>query len=342
MRELATERLILRAFTPEDFESVHSYTSDAEITKYMVWGPNSPEDTKRFIKNAIDLSEENPVKNYQYAAVLKESGRLIGACNLCIPYGGDEGEVGWILHKDFWRMGYGSEMGKAMLELGFDSLNLRRIFACCDSENQGSYKVMEKLGMHKVGLFIEARKAFKGSCNEYSDELLYAILKADWEAFKEMNYYCSLPVEFTDFIEVLPLNDGEIYLVCKEKKKAVPEKNYVPDYDFHICCKGEAVGGIDLRIGYTKGLYYGGQIGYNVSEAHRGKGYAVRACRLPKPVAKAHGVKKLLITNNFTNLSSRRVCEKLGAKLLRETRIPEWHNLYEEGQRRLNIFEWSI
>ncbi|MPN53901.1 hypothetical protein SDC9_201569 [bioreactor metagenome] len=101
------------------------------------------------------------------------------------------------------------------------------------------------------------------------------------------------------------------------------------------------MGVLGLRIGYTEGLYYGGQIGYAVDEPHRGNGYAAAACRLVLPVAKAHGMTKLLITNDVNNFASRRVCEKLGLRFVRTALLPEWTELYCEGQRYINIFEWS-
>ena len=58
--------------------------------------------------------------------------------------------------------------------------NLHRILAHCDDENVGSYRVMEKIGMRREGLFIEGRQAHKQSNKKYSDELSYAILKSEW------------------------------------------------------------------------------------------------------------------------------------------------------------------
>jgi len=159
---------------------------------------------------------------------------------------------------------------------------------------------------------------------------------------EEIAYYNTLPCKFDDFITVPTLADGEIFLVCYEKYPANPEKKHVPSYQFLICKGGEKIGRINLRIGYTKGLYYGGQIGYEVDEAHRGQGYAVAACRLIAQVAKEHGMKKLLISNNYTNIASRRVCEKLGAKFVRLVKLPEWTDMYKGGQRFENIYEWSI
>jgi len=158
----------------------------------------------------------------------------------------------------------------------------------------------------------------------------------------EIAYYNAMPYKFDDFITVPTLTDGEIFLVCTEKFPAEPERNIVPSYIFIICKGGEKIGGINLRIGYSERLYYGGQIGYGLYEAHRGNGYAVAACRLIAQVAKAHGMEKLLITNNYTNTASRRVCEKLGARLVRVARLPEWTDLYKDGQRFSNIYEWNI
>ena len=162
------------------------------------------------------------------------------------------------------------------------------------------------------------------------------------ELKNEIAYYSNLPCRFEDFIEVPELKSGEISLNCVKKTPANPEKKWVPNYFFDICKNGKKIGQINLRIGYTEGLYYGGQIGYDIDESHRGNGYAVLACQLLTPVAKAHGMTKLIITNNVTNHASKRVCEKLGAKFIREAELPEWTDLYKEGQRFSNIFEWII
>ena len=167
-------------------------------------------------------------------------------------------------------------------------------------------------------------------------------MKLKCEINNEIAYYNSLPFEFNGHIEVPLLSDGEIFLICTDKHDAIPEKSYVPMYNFAICKGGEKIGEINLRIGYTDGLYYGGQIGYAINEAHRGNNYAAKACKLVANVAKAHGMVKLLITNNHTNTASMRVCEKLGAKFIRLVRLPEWTLLYQEGQRYENIYEWSI
>lgn len=342
MRTLRTERLVLRPFRGEDVGAVQSYAGDSGNTTFMLWGPNTVEETREFVRMAMMQAEVRPCVEYHYAVDL--DGEVIGGCSLSVA--GDEGEIGWILHRDYWRQGFGTEIGMELLKMGFDELKLHRILAHCDAENIGSYRIVENIGMRREGLFIEGRPGNKTSGKKYGDELSYAILRDEWEVGKEIAYYNTLPCEFSDFIDVPELSDGVVHLVCIAKDPARPEMNWVPSYEFIICRGSQKVGDISIRIGYGGGmygsnLYYGGQIGYNVDEEYRGNGYAVRACRLLLPVARAHKMEKLLITNGHTNDASRRVCEKLGARLVRVALLPEWHDLYRDGQRYVNIFEWN-
>ena len=71
---------------------------------------------------AINKTNETPCTNYQYAAATKDTNNRIGACNIALS--GAEAKIGWILHRDYWKKGYGSEMGKAILDYGFGALDL--------------------------------------------------------------------------------------------------------------------------------------------------------------------------------------------------------------------------
>lgn len=184
----------------------------------------------------------------------------------------------------------------------------------------------------------------------YSEHLMYigrkqSVVISD-EQRRDIERVNALPWTFDGFTELPALTDGSIELRCVAMQSGNDSQNVetklVPQYCFEITKDGEKVGDINLRIGYCERLYYGGQIGYNVEKAHRGNGYAAAACRLLIPVAKAHGMGKLFITNNVTNYASRRVCEKLGAKFVGVATLPEWMDLYRDGQRESNVFEWDI
>jgi len=149
-------------------------------------------------------------------------------------------------------------------------------------------------------------------------------------------------MEFNGFMDLPPLVDGEISLVCTAKNNAILEKNWVPAYVFDICVNREIVGLINLRIGHNEIIRYAGHIGYFVNEEHWGKGYAPRAVKLLVPVLAFHKMDKVLITNSLANIASQRVCEKIGAKLIATETTPKWHDTYAEGWRTTNIYEWEV
>jgi len=175
------DRFTLRDFKEEDFEDVHSYSEDIDNLKYTLWGPNSKEDTIRFINHAIKTSKESPRIIYEFAIEINENmkSKVIGGCGLYLYDDMKIGEVGWTLNKKYWRVGYGTEVAKALIELGFKEINLNLIFATCDSDNIGSYKVMEKCNMkrkyHKVKVRSSREKGI------YKDEFKYYLLREEYK-----------------------------------------------------------------------------------------------------------------------------------------------------------------
>ena len=164
----------------------------------------------------------------------------------------------------------------------------------------------------------------------------------DAEIRREIARCNAFPVIFDGFLETDGLSDGAVELVCVEKLPADHIRGYAPSYNFAIKTRGVRIGAISLRVGFSRNLFYTGQIGYAVDAPFRGRGYAGKACLLMIPLMRAHGMTKVLITNNPENIASRRVCEKLGAKLLRIVKIPRTHELYKFGDRYKNIFEWDF
>ena len=88
--------------------------------------------------------------------------------------------IGWTVHKNYWRRGYGTEMGKAILRLGFEYLNLHRIISGCYALNTASYKIMERIGMRREAHFIKSKKGNSMLNYEWYDEFQYAILQDEW------------------------------------------------------------------------------------------------------------------------------------------------------------------
>jgi len=167
---LETNRLILRPITTDDFKAFHSWGGNPDNTRYMAWGPNTEKQTREF------LSIAKPGRDF--AVVLKETNQVIGSCGVYPNTDNDTGEMGWILHMDFWKQGYGTEICGELIRYGFENLKLRRIFAPCAAVNYGSYRIMERNNMRREALHI--KKFWARVDKEWIDEAVYAILAEEY------------------------------------------------------------------------------------------------------------------------------------------------------------------
>lgn len=172
---LETNHLIIREFKVEDAEAVHLYASNPVVAKYMIWGPNTEEETVEFIKRTIEMQKQEPRYDYEFAVVLKGDGRLIGGCGIHVsePL---QGEIGYCFNPLYWRQGYASEAAAAMLEFGFRKLGLYRIYATYRPENIGSANVMQKVGMKYEG-HLRGHMKHKG---EWHNSFQYSILEHEY------------------------------------------------------------------------------------------------------------------------------------------------------------------
>ncbi len=173
---LHTERLLLRDFEEADWEAVYCYASDPEVTRFMVWGPNTEEDTREYIQHKLAAQQADPRTSFSLAVVLKAEDVLIGSCALTVSRPEKHAAyIGYCLNRDYWGQGYATEAVQAIIGLGFLQLHLHRIFATCDPHNVASLRVLEKLGMRREGRLLEDR----WQEGRWRDSYLYAILEQE-------------------------------------------------------------------------------------------------------------------------------------------------------------------
>jgi len=142
------------------------------------------------------------------------------------------------------------------------------------------------------------------------------------------------------FNEYNYLADGVITLRLIEQNPGDDE--ILPYYYYDICDAQGPVGKISVRIGENAHSYYNGHLGYEIDEAHRGKRYAQRACKLVLPVAQAHGMQRIYLTCKKTNVVSRKTIEALGAVLLETAAIPEHCFFWRPGIELYCIYKLDL
>ena len=173
---IETPRLILREFKPSDWRDVQAYASIPKVCRFMPWGPNTPAQTRAFLKMVRTARRCKPRRSFELAMLLKFDGRLMGACGIRVKNPAQrEADLGYVLHPDYWNQGYTTEAARALLDFGFDRLKIHRVWSTHDPKNPASGKVMRKIGMKREGT-LRSHLFMKG---KWRSSWLYAVLETD-------------------------------------------------------------------------------------------------------------------------------------------------------------------
>ncbi|WP_239421865.1 GNAT family protein [Bacillus sp. CGMCC 1.16541] len=173
---LETKRLRMRKLRLEDAKDIFSYGSDSSVVQYVTWHEHQTiEESEKFVQYALGQYEKKQMA--PWAIELKEEGKMIGTIDF-VSWNKTHGvaEVGYALSKQYWGRGFVPEALQALLDLGFNEMELIRISARCFKENEQSKRVLEKVGMAYEGL-IRKGMYIKG---QHRDLCMYSILKEEY------------------------------------------------------------------------------------------------------------------------------------------------------------------
>ncbi|WP_312163043.1 GNAT family protein [Phenylobacterium sp.] len=175
---IRTERLLLREFRDSDLGDVHVYATDEQTVRYMDWGPNTPEETRKFLDDRLAEQQAWPRNDISLAVELAEADKVIGAIRIGLgPH--DDADFGYSYGSPYWRRGFGYEAARALVATAFEVIGLHRVWATCDTRNRGSFAIMEKLGMRREGTLREHLPARGGG---WRDTHIYGLLADEWAA----------------------------------------------------------------------------------------------------------------------------------------------------------------
>ncbi|MFC7680752.1 GNAT family N-acetyltransferase [Paenibacillus sp. GCM10028914] len=170
---LETERLALRQLRLEDAADIYDYFSMDEVTMFYDL------DSFTELKQAEDLimywnNRFNNIEAIRWGITLKSEDRIIGTCgfhNWAKKH--YKAEIGYELSPNHWNKGYMTEVLEAVINFGFEELELNRIQALIHRDNVNSRKVLEKSNFREEGLLSE----YYYKKNRYVDAVIFSILK---------------------------------------------------------------------------------------------------------------------------------------------------------------------
>lgn len=147
---LKTERIGFSNWTKEDLGLALSLWGDEEVARYIcATGKLSEQD----VLKRLSLEMENGARfHIQYWPIFSlEDGEFLGCCGLR-PGDMDKGifELGYHLKRSQWGKGYATEAAGAVIHYAFDALRAANLIAGHHPQNEGSGKVLAKLGFHRI------------------------------------------------------------------------------------------------------------------------------------------------------------------------------------------------
>ena len=132
----------------DDLDDLFALYSDAQVRKYFPEGTLTYEQTKEELEWFLNGHPTHPELGL-WATIQKETGKFIGRCGL-LPWtieGRQEVEVAYMIAREYWRQGFGSEAARGILNYGFEKLQLSRLICLIDKDNDASIKVATGMGM---------------------------------------------------------------------------------------------------------------------------------------------------------------------------------------------------
>ena len=164
---LETQRLIIRPYIEEDLMECFYLMQDKELFKYKDMDVMTLDEYKGVFRWLIDSYNwgSDKIFAYSFNIILKETGVHIGWVGLGnLVTDPSLIEIFYLIGIKYQKQNYGTEASKAILEYGFNTMNLDEIVGVCMKNNIASRRVMEKIGLKFRYIQEGLTKEYEG-CN---------------------------------------------------------------------------------------------------------------------------------------------------------------------------------
>jgi len=147
LKVLETGRLLLRQLSSVDADFILELLNEPSFIR------NIGDRGVRTIDGANSYILNGPVASYAkngfglYLVKLKATDESIGMCGLIKRDTLEDVDIGYAFLPRFWSKGYAVEAAQATKEYAKHVIGLNRIVAITDPENEGSIRVLEKIGL---------------------------------------------------------------------------------------------------------------------------------------------------------------------------------------------------
>jgi ribosomal-protein-alanine N-acetyltransferase len=176
-KNLETERLLLRRVSKDDLNEILELRGNPETMKFI---PRPLVKTEEDALNHFKMIDEKIEKNegINWAITVKGNPKLIGIIgHYRIQPENHRCEIGYMILPQYNGQGIVTEAIKAVLEYGFEDMNMHSIEAVIDPDNSASERVLQKNDFIKEAHLVE-NEYYDG---KFWDTVIYSILKRNFK-----------------------------------------------------------------------------------------------------------------------------------------------------------------
>ncbi|WP_428229808.1 GNAT family N-acetyltransferase [Flavobacterium sp.] len=154
---IETERLILRELVLSDADGMFELDSNPNVHLFL--GNKPVKNVEQSVDQIKNIQQQyKDLGTGRWAVVLKETNEFLGWSGIKfitneINNHKDFYEIGYRFIEKHWGKGYATEAGKAFVDYAFDVIKVDALYAYADAGNEGSRKILEKLGFRYVNSF---------------------------------------------------------------------------------------------------------------------------------------------------------------------------------------------
>jgi len=143
---IETDRLRLRRLSVDDAEFILRLLNEPSFIQ------NIGDRGVRTVDDARGYIVKGPITSYEkfgfglWMVETKLPVAPIGICGLLKRDVLDDVDIGYALLPEFWSQGYALESASAVISYAAEKLDLKRVLAVTNSNNQSSIRLLEKMG----------------------------------------------------------------------------------------------------------------------------------------------------------------------------------------------------
>ena len=165
----------LRQVVEDDLDGLLAVFGDADALRYWSHGPLADREAARRYLGDIEAGRRDG-SFYQWGIAEAASDRLVGTVTITAwDRENRRAEIGFILHPSMQGRGLASEAVRTSLAFAFGPMDLHRVEADVDPDNEASLRLLERIGFKREGVLRERWFTF----GTWKDTVLLGLLAGD-------------------------------------------------------------------------------------------------------------------------------------------------------------------